>query len=84
MLSSWCKKMDQDIHNQDAFREKMIGRVLFVKVDLPGGVRPDKKTEELLKKYDVVGVPTVVLLSPTAQELGRFRYQQIPGQVESG
>jgi protein disulfide-isomerase len=74
----WCKKMDREIHNQDAFRQKTVGKMLFVKIDLPAGSQPNEATRILLDKYNVHGVPTVVLLSPNGDELARFRYQQMP------
>ena len=55
-----------------------VGKVLFVKIDLPAGTQPSEKVRNLLEKYKVNGVPTVVILSPTGDELGRFRYQQMP------
>jgi protein disulfide-isomerase len=74
----WCKKMDREIHNQDAFRQKTVGKLLFVKIDLPAGTQPSEKVKNLLEKYKVNGVPTIVILSPSGDELGRFRYQQMP------
>jgi protein disulfide-isomerase len=73
----WCKKMDREIHNQDAFRQKTVGKFLFVKVDLPAGTQPSEKVRTLIDTYKVHGVPTVVILSPAGEELGRFRYQQM-------
>ena len=74
----WCKKMDREIHNQDAFRQKTVGKLLFVKIDLPAGTQPSEPVRNLLEKYKVNGVPTIVILSPTGDELGRLRYQQMP------
>ena len=74
----WCKKMDREIHNQDAFRQKTVGKMLFVKVDLPAGSQPNETTKALLDTYHVHGVPTVVILSSDGEELARFRYQQMP------
>ena len=73
----WCKKMDREIHNQDGFRQKTVGKMLFVKIDLPAGREPNEKTKNLLETYKVQGVPTVIILSPSGEELGRFRYQQM-------
>ena len=73
----WCKKMDREIHNQDAFRQKTVGKLHFVKIDLPAGTQPPEKIKSLLDTYHIQGVPTVVILSPDGQELARFRYQQI-------
>ena len=70
--------MDREIHNQDAFRQKTVGKLLFVKIDLPAGTQPSEKVKNLLEKYKVNGVPTIVILSPSGDELGRFRYQQMP------
>ena len=77
----WCKKMDREIHNQDAFRQKTVGKMLFVKVDLPAGSQPNARTKALLESYKVQGVPTVLILSSSGEELGRFRYQQISPEV---
>ena len=74
----WCKKMDREFHSQDAFRQKMVGKVLFVKVDLPAGSPPNERAGILMGRYRVQGVPTVLILSPSGEELGRFRYQQMP------
>lgn len=73
----WCKKMDREIHNQDSFRQKTVGRFLFVKVDLPAGTAPSEKTKKLIDTYKIHGVPTVLVLSPSGEELARFRYQHI-------
>jgi len=74
----WCKKMDREIHDQDSFRQKTVGKFVFVHVDLPAGATPNDKTKTLLEKYHVKGVPTVLILSPEGEELARFRYRQIP------
>ena len=69
--------MDREIHNQDAFRQKTVGKFLFVKIDLPAGSQPSEKIKTLLDAYHVQGVPSVIILSSDGQELARFRYQQM-------
>ncbi len=73
----WCKKMDREIHNQDAFRQKTVGKFLFVKIDLPAGSQPSEQTKALLNTYHIQGVPSVIILSSEGKELARFRYQQM-------
>lgn len=73
----WCKKMDRELHNQDAFRQKTVGKLLFVKIDLPAGAQPSERAKSLLDTYHIQGVPTVLILSPDGDELARFRYQQM-------
>ena len=73
----WCKKMDRELHNQDAFRQKTVGKFHFVKIDLPAGSQPSESIKALLDMYKIQGVPTVVILSPEGKELARFRYQQM-------
>jgi protein disulfide-isomerase len=73
----WCKKMDREIHNQDAFRQKTVGKFHFVKIDLPAGAQPNEKVKNLVDSYHIQGVPTVIILSPDGKELSRFRYQPI-------
>jgi protein disulfide-isomerase len=74
----WCKKMEKELHNQDGFRQKMVGKFLFVHVDLPAGSAPNEETKALLETYHVKGVPTALVLSPDGEELARFRYREIP------
>lgn len=74
----WCQRMEKDIHSQDTFRQKTVGKFIFVKIDLPAGSQPDDATKKLLSTYNIRGVPAIIILSPEGQELGRFRYQQIP------
>jgi len=56
----------------------MVGKFLFVHVDLPAGSAPNEQTKALLETYHVKGVPTVLIVSPDGEELARFRYRQIP------
>lgn len=74
----WCKRMEKDLHNKDEFRQQLVGKVIFLKLDLPAGTHPDEKTQKLLSTYNVRGVPTVVILSQDLKELARFQYQQMP------
>lgn len=73
----WCKKLEKEIHEQDNFRQKVVGKFIFVKIDLPAGMQADEKTKELMQKYAVLGVPTIIIVSPEGQEIARFRYQKI-------
>ncbi len=73
----WCKKMDREIHNSDEFRQKTVGKCLFVRVELPAGGQPTDEVKQLLENYHISSVPTAVLLSPDGEEITRFRYQQI-------
>lgn len=73
----WCKKMDREIHNQDAFRQKTVGKFIFVKIDLPAGSQPSDALRKTLNTYQIQGVPSVIILSADGEELARFRYQQM-------
>jgi thiol:disulfide interchange protein len=73
----WCKKMEADFHNQDAFRQKTVGKFVFIKIELPAGGSASDLTKNLMQKYNVKGVPCIIVLSPDGKELGRFRYQKI-------
>lgn len=73
----WCKRMDKDLHNTDDFRQLLVGKIVFVKADLPAGTRPDERIQKLMSTYHVRGVPTVIILSPDLKEITRFQYQQI-------
>lgn len=66
--ASWCapcRELDEiTFHNQEVVKE--TGKFVMIKLDLTSGDNP--LYQELVKKYNVKGVPTVVFLDSTGQE----------------
>ena len=73
----WCQRMDQEIHSQKAFIDKMQGKCIFVSIDIPAGGQMDTATQQLFSQYKIRGLPTAIALSPDLKELGRFGYTHI-------
>lgn len=61
----WCKKLDQDTFS-DAKVAKAAGKFASVKVDA------EKEGEELAKKYDVQGYPTILFVDANGEVFGRI------------
>jgi thiol:disulfide interchange protein DsbD len=60
-----CRQLDTEtFHDRDVVKES--GEFTMIKIDLTKGSDPD--VEELLKKYDVKGVPTVIFLDSRGVE----------------
>lgn len=61
-----CRQLDEKaFHDPDVVKES--AKFSMIKVDLTKGAAPD--VAQLLKKYDIKGVPTVIFLNPHALEL---------------
>jgi thiol:disulfide interchange protein DsbD len=61
-----CRQLDKEtFHDQDVVRESL--KFTMIKVDLTKEANPD--VIQLLQKYDVKGVPTVIFLDSHGQEL---------------
>ncbi len=73
-----CRLLDrQTFHDPDVVKES--AKFSMVKVDLTNGADPD--VAQLLKKYDVKGVPTVIFLDPQAIELSALQtIDFVPGK----
>lgn len=74
--SDWCPPcmmMHKKVFSQKEFMTKASAKFILVKIDIP---RADKelyaKNQKVLKKYQVKGVPTVILFDANGKEFDRF------------
>lgn len=84
---AWSKKMESEILLDPAFQQQMKGKFIFVRIDLPRGVKQDpelkKQNEKLYEKYHVKslpvgknrGFPAVLLLDSDGNKIGQMGYQ---------
>lgn len=82
--SDWCGyciMLDRAIFSKPEFKDYASKNLVLVEIDFPnrGGARwkaqsleVKKQNAELAEKYDVMGFPTLVLLSPEGKTLWRF------------
>jgi len=72
-----CRELDEKTW-PDAEVRKALKQFIPVKLDL---TRENDVSRDLRKKYRVMGMPTVLVLSPEGRELGRFEGYMPPDQV---
>jgi protein disulfide-isomerase len=77
---SWCMKLDKEVFAQRAFRKYAKKNLVLMLAAFPRRtpLSADLKAqnEDLAKKYNVEGFPTVVLLNSKGETLGVTGYQQ--------
>jgi protein disulfide-isomerase len=76
----WCIKLDKEVFSKADFKKYAKENLICVLVDFPQQ-KPQKKrlkaqNEALAKKYEVKGYPTVIILSPDGDLVGRTGYQE--------
>ena len=79
----WCKKFDREVLLKPEFKDFARDNLVVVELDFPRG-KPQtaelrKQNRELTQKYEIVGFPTIVVLSADGQELWRY-----PGYFTDG
>lgn len=77
----WCKRLDKEVFATDVFHRGAADKYVLLMVDSPSDkslLTPEaaKRNPELVKKYDVHGFPTVVVLDPNGKEVLRTGYKK--------
>jgi thioredoxin-related protein len=72
----WCKKFDKEILLQPEFKDFARDNLVVVELDFPRA-KPQtpelrKQNRELAQQYEIVGFPTIVVLSADGQKLWRY------------
>lgn len=69
----YCKLMQRDVFSQDAWKDWAATGVVVATVDLSSADDGlPEPVRALAERYDVHGLPTYVLLSPSGEEIGRL------------
>lgn len=75
----WCMRLNNEVFSQPDFKTFASKNLELVLVDKPARrVLPEKtiaQNEALMKKYQIQGFPTVVILSPDEEVAGVTGYQ---------
>jgi protein disulfide-isomerase len=72
----WCKKFDREVLLKPEFKDFARDNLVVVELDFPRAKQqtPElrKQNRELAQQYEIVGFPTIVVLSADGQKLWRY------------
>ncbi len=76
----WCKRLDKEVFNTDAFRKGAKDKYVLLMVDSPNDSslltkKAAEQNPKLVEKFKVRGFPTVVVLDPKGKEVARLGYE---------
>ncbi len=76
---SWCIKLEDEVFSTPEFAAWAKEKFILLKVDFPNqtALPADlaKDNQALAEKYEILGFPTVILLSANGTEIGRLGYE---------
>ena len=72
----WCKKFDREVLSQPEFKDYARDNLVVVELDFPRAKSQSpelqKQNRALAQQYEIVGFPTVVVISAEGQKLWRY------------
>jgi thioredoxin-related protein len=78
--SEWSQKMDQEIFQQETFKDYARKNLVLVRIDFPTKTRQDEKIAEqnrlLAEAHGIRGYPTVLFINPRGQKFGEAKYMK--------
>ena len=76
----WCIRLEKEVFSQDAFNDFAKENLVCVLVDFPSAKKQSeelkKQNQDLARKHNVRGYPTVIILSPDGKPVGKTGYLQ--------
>ena len=74
----WCQRLEKEIHSSPLFIQKVHDKFIFTQINVPKEqTELDPELRDLMLKYEVYGVPVILILSPSGQKMGQLSYQSI-------
>ena len=74
-----CQRMQKDVFSKSAFTNAASKKFILVLIDIPKpGSSSAKKYHDLMRKYRVSGVPTILLFGEDGREFSRFTASEFP------
>ena len=74
----WCKKLEKEVFSQDAFKDFTEKNLVCVLVDFPRRIEQTREQKQqnwnLATKYGIKGYPTIIILSPDGEPVGKTGY----------
>ncbi len=75
----WCFKLRDEIFSQEEFIQYSAENLVLVKLDFPRDIPQTRETkaynENLARKYEIRGFPTILLLNSDGQVIAQTGYQ---------
>lgn len=75
----WCIKLHKEVFSHEAFKQFAADKLVLVEIDFP---RKDSQSKELkaqnkklAEKYGIRGFPTILVLSPDGELVGKTGYK---------
>ncbi len=81
--SKWCGyciKLEKNVFKKKAFKAYAKSDLICVELDFPSNGKAKKGLKELAKKYKVTGYPTLVILDPEGNQIGRAGYEDMSAE----
>ncbi len=76
----WCIRLEKEVFSQDAFKDFTEESLVCVLVDFPRAKEQTKELKQqnqaLARKYGIKGYPTIIILSPDGESVGKTGYLQ--------
>lgn len=72
---SWCTKLEEEVLSTPEFADAVGNKLIFVKVDYSSEPQYAAQNDQLKKKYNIRGYPTLVVLDPHLQQVGVTGYR---------
>lgn len=76
----WCIKLDKEVFSKKAFKDYAKENLVSVLLDFPRKApqssKLKKQNEALMQKYGIRGFPSVIVLSPTGELVGKTGYRE--------
>jgi len=76
----WCIKLKKEVFTKAAFKKYADAELVLVELDFPRNKPQSQEIKEqneaLAKKYGIRGFPTIVLLSPEGELVGKTGYRR--------
>ena len=75
----WCIKLDNEVFSKTEFKTYAKENLVLVLLDFPRrtplSAELKKQNDELAKKFDIQGFPTVIVLDPGGKPVAKTGYQ---------
>ncbi len=76
----WCIKLEKEVFSREAFKDFAEKNLVCVLVDFPRKKKQSGKLKQqnrdLSTKYGIRGYPTIIILSPDGEPVGKTGYLQ--------
>jgi thiol:disulfide interchange protein len=81
----WCIRLKQEVFSQTAFQQYAGRQLVLFEADFPQNktltAKVKEQNDQLAKRYEIQGFPTILLLDAEGKVLGKTGYQ--PGGAEA-